>query len=185
MTTTTVVLASTSSIAKAGDPFIFGRGGEEADILVKHGIDFEVVPGVTAASGCSAYAGIPLTYRGIANRVQFITGQAQITADLSQYYWEKLVDKDCTLAMYMGLDTIGLVCQKLKGAGMPPETPAAAIQSGTTVNQKCVISTVGNLAHDVIKHNLQPPTLFIIGNVVSLANTLSWFKPGNPPAGPI
>lgn len=156
---------------KGGDPFVFGRGGEEALHLMHHGIAVEVVPGVTAASGCSATAGIPLTHRGLATGVRLVTGHSRDDSEL-ELDWKSLADPDCTLVIYMGLSTIGRVAERLMEAGLPPETPAAAIENGTTAAQRTCVSTLAALAVDVVSWNLKPPTLLMIGRVVSLAAEL-------------
>ncbi len=161
---------------KGGDPFVFGRGGEEAEHLARHGASFEVVPGVTAAAGCSAYAGIPLTHRGVANTVRFITGHGKDDTDID-YDWPTLVAADCTLVVYMGLGTLEHIAASLIAAGMPADTPAAAIENGTTKGQRRVIGTVANLPGRVRACRLAPPTLIVIGEVVSLADVLAWFHP--------
>ncbi|VAW99129.1 Uroporphyrinogen-III methyltransferase [hydrothermal vent metagenome] len=159
---------------KGGDPFIFGRGSEEALLLAQNGIKFEIVPGITAASACSAYAGIPLTHRGLAQGVQIVTGHAQANQPLD-LDWDGLADKNKTIVIYMGLANIDLICRKLIVAGLDGNTPAAAIQDGTTVRQQRVLSTLSLLASDTKNAMLQPPVIFVIGNVVSLASSLDWF----------
>ncbi|MGE5505526.1 MAG: uroporphyrinogen-III C-methyltransferase [Actinomycetota bacterium] len=156
---------------KGGDPFVFGRGGEEALHLVRHGVSVEVVPGITAASGCSAGAGIPLTHRGLATGVRLVTGHARDDGEL-ELDWYSLADPDCTLVIYMGLATIGNLADRLIEAGLPPATPAAAIENGTTADQRTRVTTVGRLAADVAAWDLKPPTLLVIGKVVSLAAEL-------------
>ena len=156
---------------KGGDPFVFGRGGEEALHLVHHGVAVDVVPGVTAASGCSAATGIPLTHRGLATGVRLVTGHSRDDSEL-ELDWNSLADPDCTLVIYMGLSTIGWVAKRLMDAGLPPETPAAAIEKGTTPEQRVCVSTLAGLAVDVTSWNLKPPTLLMIGRVVSLAEAL-------------
>jgi len=160
---------------KGGDPFIFGRGSEEALVLAQKGINFEVVPGITAASACSAYAGIPLTHRGLAKGVQIVTGHSQ-TGQPLELDWRSLADADKTIVIYMGLANIELICDKLLAAGLDTNTPAAAIQDGTTARQQRVISTLSSLPEDTHKSMLQPPVIFVIGNVVSLAYSLDWFS---------
>lgn len=163
---------------KGGDPFIFGRGSEEAEHLARHRIRFEIVPGITAAAGCSAYAGIPLTHRGLSNNVRFITGHARDNGEI-EYDWPALVDGDCTLVIYMGLHAIEHISSKLRAAGMPDDTPAAAIQSGTTGGQKRVLGTIADLAERVRASHLAAPALVVVGRVVALAETLDWFSPGS------
>ena len=159
---------------KGGDPYIFGRGSEEALALRAHDIDFEIVPGITSAAGCSAYAGIPLTHRGLSRSVQFLTGHFRDNEPLN-VDWEKLTDPQTTLVIYMGLANLESICQSLIDAGLDADTPAAAVQNATTHSQKRVISTVQNLLADVEQNDLQAPVIIIIGQVVSLADQLDWF----------
>lgn len=163
---------------KGGDPFVFGRGSEEAEYLARHHARFEVVPGITAAAGCSAYAGIPLTHRGLANTVRFITGHAKDNGDID-YDWPQLVDQDCTLVIYMGLGTLERIAAALVAAGMPADTPAAAIHSGTTADQRRVLAPISELAKRVRAERLSSPTLVVVGRVVALAEVLDWFRPAD------
>ena len=160
---------------KGGDPYIFGRGGEEALVLREHGIPFEVVPGVTAAAGCSSYSGIPLTHRGLCHGVRFVTGHLQNNEDL-KVDWDKLADPDCTLVFYMGLANLQTICSELIRAGLPASTPAAAIHGGTTSSQRKVISNLAGLADAVSSAGLQSPVTTIIGDVVTLSDELDWFQ---------
>ncbi|WP_126452192.1 uroporphyrinogen-III C-methyltransferase [Sulfuriflexus mobilis] len=160
---------------KGGDPFIFGRGSEEALSLAKHGIAYEVVPGITAASACTTYAGIPLTHRGLAQGVQIVTGHSQAGQAL-ELDWAVLADSNKTIVIYMGLANIDLITSKLMDAGLDANIPAAAIQNGTTARQQRVLSTLSLLSADVKKAMLQPPVIFVIGKVVSLARELDWFE---------
>jgi len=163
---------------KGGDPFVFGRGGEEAECLAKYHVPFEVVPGITAASGCSAYAGIPLTHRGMANAVRLITGHGKEDA-APEYDWETLVAPDCTLVVYMGLGALERIATSLIAAGMPADTPAAAIENGATSAQRRVIGSVADLPRRVRASQFVPPTLIVIGKVVALADMLNWFDPAS------
>jgi len=157
---------------KGGDPFVFGRGSEEALLLAKNGIKFEVVPGITAASACATYAGIPLTHRGLSQGVQIVTGHSQANQPLD-LDWRSLADENKTIVIYMGFANRELISRKLIEAGLNKNTPAAAIQNGTTGKQKCVITTLAALTEDTLM--LQAPVIFVIGKVVSLANQLDWF----------
>jgi uroporphyrin-III C-methyltransferase/precorrin-2 dehydrogenase/sirohydrochlorin ferrochelatase/uroporphyrin-III C-methyltransferase len=154
---------------KGGDPFIFGRGGEEALHLAKAGIPCFVVPGITAAAGCGAAAGIPLTHRGLAGSVRLITGHGRDDQDMA-IDWSSLADPDCTLVFYMGLGTAPLIAAKLIEGGLPAHTPAAAIENGTTPRQRRHLTTLGALPK--VAEACQPPTLLIIGPVVTLAAEL-------------
>ena len=160
---------------KGGDPYMFGRGGEEVLALKEYNIPFEVVPGVTAAAGCSAYSGIPLTHRGISRRVQFITAHFNNNepVDLN---WQSIADPDSTLVIYMGLANLSLVARSLIDAGLPASTPAAAVQNGTTVSQQRVIAPLDGLNAAVQQKGMKAPVMIIIGEVVSLADELDWFQ---------
>jgi uroporphyrin-III C-methyltransferase/precorrin-2 dehydrogenase/sirohydrochlorin ferrochelatase/uroporphyrin-III C-methyltransferase len=156
---------------KGGDPFIFGRGGEEAEHLLRHGIDCEVVPGVTSASGCAAEFGIPLTHRGLANGVRFVAGHCRENGELD-LDWKSLADPDTTVVVYMGLANLPVIAQRLIAAGLPATTPAAAIASGTTGKRDLRLATLRDLPDRVAAANLGSPVLFIIGRVAALAETL-------------
>ncbi len=156
---------------KGGDPYIFGRGSEEALELSVHGIAFEVVPGITSAAGCGAAAGIPLTHRGLAHGVRFVTGHCRAGDDLD-LNWDSLADADTTLVVYMGTGNAETFSEKLIAAGLSPETPAAAISNGTLPNQRTMLTTLADLPADLVRHGFKPPTLLIIGKVVSLAPEL-------------
>jgi uroporphyrin-III C-methyltransferase len=159
---------------KGGDPFVFGRGSEEAEVLSKAGIAFEVVPGISSASGCATYAGIPLTHRGLSQGVRFLPGHCRDGKPLD-YDWSKLADPDCTLAIYMGLSNLQLIADELTRAGLPAHTPAAAIQNGTTPRQRRVLGTLATLPERARNAGLKAPTLIIVGRVVELAGALDWF----------
>jgi uroporphyrin-III C-methyltransferase/precorrin-2 dehydrogenase/sirohydrochlorin ferrochelatase len=159
---------------KGGDPFIFGRGGEEIEELAAHGIPFQVVPGITAASGCAAYAGIPLTHRDYAQSVRFVTGHLKDgTSDLP---WKDLVSPAQTLVFYMGLIGLPIICSELIKHGRSADTPAALIQQGTTSNQRVFTGTLANLPQLVAEHEVHAPTLVIVGEVVTLRDKLKWFE---------
>lgn len=153
---------------KGGDPFVFGRGGEEAEALAAAGIRFEVVPGITAASGCAASAGIPLTLRGVTESVRLVTGH-RMDDRVLEPDWGTLADPRCTLVVYMGVASAGNLVDGLCGAGLPAETPVAIIERGTTPQQRTLRTTLGRLNADMARWQPSPPSLLIIGHVVSHA----------------
>ena len=157
---------------KGGDPFIFGRGGEEIAELAAASIPFQVVPGITAASGCASYAGIPLTHRDHAQSVRFVTGHLKNnTTDLD---WPNLVNPNETLVFYMGFVGLPVICRELIAHGRDPATPIALIQQGTTARQKVYTATLADMPERIAKEAITPPTLIIVGGVVSLHDTLAW-----------
>jgi uroporphyrin-III C-methyltransferase/precorrin-2 dehydrogenase/sirohydrochlorin ferrochelatase len=157
---------------KGGDPFIFGRGGEELELLSAAGISFEVIPGITAASGCAAYAGIPLTHRYYAQSVRFITGH--LKNDGVNLHWPELMDPMQTLVFYMGLVGLQAICEQLIAHGRDPHTPVALIEKGTTPQQRVVIATLATISERVTAEKVSAPTLTIIGDVVQLHKKLHW-----------
>lgn len=161
---------------KGGDPFIFGRGSEEAIYLRQHSIEFEVVPGVTAATACSAYAGVPLTHRGLSRGVRLITGHFKNDEPI-RLDWDALADPDTTLVVYMGRSNLRRICRHLVNAGLDPATPAIAIQDGTTAMQRRAFGDLLTLADRVRSMQLQSPLMIIIGRTVALAGELDWFDP--------
>lgn len=161
---------------KGGDPFIFGRGGEEIETLMAQGIPFQVVPGITAASGCASYAGIPLTHRDHAQSCVFVTGH--LKNDCVNLNWTQLALPNQTVVIYMGLIGLEQICQALIEHGSPRQLPIALIQQGTTNNQKVVTGTLETLPTLVANQAIKAPTLIIIGTVVSLHDKLKWFGEG-------
>lgn len=157
---------------KGGDPFIFGRGGEEIEELFAAGVAFQVVPGITAASGCSAYAGIPLTHRDYAQSVRFLTGH--LKEGSPELPWNELVYENQTLVLYMGLVGLEKICAQLIEHGQRPDMPVALVSKGTTPEQKVVVGTLQDIASKVNEHHIQAPTLTIIGEVVRLREKLKW-----------
>lgn len=160
---------------KGGDPFIFGRGGEEIELLAQHNIPFQVVPGITAASGCAAYAGIPLTHRDYAQSVRFVTGH--LKSDDPNLSWPELANPTQTLVFYMGLVGLKDICQSLIDNGRAAETPVALIEKGTTQDQRVLIADLKSIADVVAANDVHGPTLFIVGEVVKLHDSLKWFRP--------
>lgn len=161
---------------KGGDPFIFGRGGEEIETLMAQGIPFQVVPGITAASGCASYAGIPLTHRDHAQSCVFVTGH--LKNDCVNLNWTQLALPNQTVVIYMGLIGLEQICQALIEHGSPRQLPIALIQQGTTNNQKVITGTLETLPTLVANQAIKAPTLIIIGTVVSLHDKLKWFGEG-------
>ena len=157
---------------KGGDPFIFGRGSEEATELAAAGLKVEVIPGITAAQGCSAVAGIPLTHRGLASGVRFVTGHCRDDRPL-ELDWDGLADPDTTLVVYMGAANIAQISDQLTASGLPRQTPVLAINNGTTPREKRLVSTLASIARETENAEFSGPILFIIGRVVSLASETS------------
>jgi uroporphyrin-III C-methyltransferase / precorrin-2 dehydrogenase / sirohydrochlorin ferrochelatase len=167
---------------KGGDPFIFGRGGEEIETLMAHGVPFQVVPGITAANGVSSYAGIPLTHRDYAQACLFITGHLkanenkELTLDLD---WVAMSRPRQTVVIYMGLVGLKEICEKLIEHGVAATMPVAVVQQGTTQRQKVVTATLADLAEKVEAAGMKPPCLTIVGEVVKLREKLNWFEPNS------
>lgn len=166
---------------KGGDPFIFGRGGEEIETLMEHGIPFQVVPGITAANGVSTYAGIPLTHRDHAQSCLFATGHLKAAPDGGEpavdLDWPALARPHQTLVIYMGLLGLPEICRQLVAHGLPATTPAALIQQGTTPRQRVVVADLATLPQAVVEAEMRAPCLIIVGGVVTLREKLSWFNP--------
>jgi uroporphyrin-III C-methyltransferase/precorrin-2 dehydrogenase/sirohydrochlorin ferrochelatase len=164
---------------KGGDPFIFGRGGEEIDTLAAEGVPFQVIPGITAASGCAAYAGIPLTHRDYAQSVTFVTGHLKDgTINLN---WPALAQPNQTVVFYMGLVGLPIIVERLIAHGVAPDMPIALIQQGTTPLQRVYTGTLATILNVVESDPPQPPTLVIVGDVVTLREKLNWFNPPDEP----
>ena len=166
---------------KGGDPFIFGRGGEELETLAAAGVDFEVIPGVTAAAGCGAYAGIPLTHRDHAQSVRFITGHLQNGS--CELDWATLAHPGQTLVFYMGLGGLPIISAELRAHGLADDTPLALIEQGTTARQRVHVGTLRHLPADLAAGTIKPPTLIIVGQVVALHARLAWFDPREAGSG--
>lgn len=161
---------------KGGDPFIFGRGGEEIETLMQQGIQFQVVPGITAAAGCASYAGIPLTHRDHAQSCTFVTGH--LKDGNINLNWSQLASPNQTVVIYMGLVGLETICQSLIEHGCPVDQPIALIQQGTTRHQRVITGTLGDMPKRVENADIKPPTLIIVGTVVRLRKQLEWFQPG-------
>lgn len=158
---------------KGGDPFIFGRGAEEIELLAEHNVRFQVVPGITAASACASYAGIPLTHRDFSQSVRFITGH--VKNGVLDFQWQEFVEDSQTLVFYMGLTGLESICKQLIAHGKSADTPAALVERGTLPDQRVHTGTLENLPSIVKQQEVHAPTLIIIGNVVSLQDKLSWY----------
>jgi uroporphyrin-III C-methyltransferase/precorrin-2 dehydrogenase/sirohydrochlorin ferrochelatase len=159
---------------KGGDPFVFGRGGEEIDALAEHGITFQVIPGITAANGCAAYAGIPLTHRDHAQGCIIVTGHEK-DGELN-LNWDSLIQPRQTVVIYMGLTSLGTITQGFLNHGADPATPAAVIENGTRADQRVITGTLESLADKSSAAKIKSPALIIVGSVVTLQNKLSWFS---------
>lgn len=159
---------------KGGDPYTFGRGGEEVETLRENGVPFEVIPGVTAAAGVAAYAGIPLTHRNYAQACVFVTGHLKDGS--MNLDWPGLARRRQTVIIYMGLHGLGYLCEQLVAHGLPTDWPAAIVQQGTTPNQRTVTGTLATLPALAEAAQLKAPTLIIVGEVVRLRDKLAWFE---------
>ena len=158
---------------KGGDPFIFGRGGEELQVLAEEGVAFDVVPGITAACGVAAYAGIPLTHRDYAQHCTFVTGH--LKDGNSDVDWAALARPRQTVVIYMGLSGLADICAQLMAHGLAPDWPAAVVAQGTLASQRVVCATLATVAAEVAREGLQSPCLTIVGEVVRLRDELAWF----------
>jgi len=161
---------------KGGDPFIFGRGGEELAELIDEKIEFQVVPGITAASGCASYAGIPLTHRDHSQACIFVTGHRREGAE--DLNWEMLSHADQTVVFYMGLENVERICSSMKAHGRAATTPAALVEKGTTTEQRVFIGDLDSLPGIIAENEVRAPTLILVGEVVALHKRLGWYKPG-------
>jgi uroporphyrin-III C-methyltransferase/precorrin-2 dehydrogenase/sirohydrochlorin ferrochelatase len=160
---------------KGGDPFVFGRGGEELQALAAEGVPFEVVPGITAACGVASYAGIPLTHRDFAQSCTFVTGHLKDGS--CELDWTALARPRQTVVIYMGLSGLAHICAQLVAHGLPPDWPAAVVAQGTLASQQVVCATLATLAEATAHAGLRSPCLTIVGEVVSLRDELAWFEP--------
>lgn len=160
---------------KGGDPYVFGRGGEEAAFLHRHGIRFEVVPGVTAGFAAAAYAGIPLTHRDVTTSIAMLTGHERPDRKLSSLDWDKLANGVGTLVFYMGMTNLDFICAELVKHGRPAETPVAVVQWATLPRQKTVVGTLETICEEVRKQEVEPPAIIVIGDVVNYREELRWY----------
>ncbi|MGG2066460.1 uroporphyrinogen-III C-methyltransferase [Bacillus sp. S14(2024)] len=160
---------------KGGDPFVFGRGGEEAEALVKHGIPFEVVPGITAGIAASAYAGIPVTHRDASTSFAVVTGHRKEGAE-EEVKWENLAKGVDTLAVYMGVSNLSYICEQLLKHGKSEHTPVAMIEWGTTASQRTITGTLGTIVSVAENEQVQNPSMIVIGEVVRFREKIHWFE---------
>ncbi len=160
---------------KGGDPFLFGRGGEEAEILVKNGIAFEMVPGVTSAIATPEYAGIPLTHRDYASAVAIVTGHRAGDSG-KPIKWDRLSSAVDTIVVLMGIESTEAIVKKLIDGGLDPNKPVAIVEQGTTKSQRTVIGKLNTIVEEATKNNVRPPAVIVIGEVAELGRKLAWFK---------
>jgi uroporphyrin-III C-methyltransferase len=166
---------------KGGDPFIFGRGGEEATALRAAGIPYEIVPGVTSALAAAAYAGIPLTHRAFSSSVVFLTGHEDPSKPGSCVRWEDYARLKATLCIYMGVRNLATITRRLEQAGLSARTPAAIVQSATTEGHRAILGTLGTLAALAASEGVEAPAMVIIGEVAAFSEKLAWFDPARLP----
>jgi uroporphyrin-III C-methyltransferase len=161
---------------KGGDPFIFGRGGEEAEYLKKSKIRFEIIPGITSGIGSAVYSGIPLTHRKYSSSVAFVTGHEDPGKTKNPVQWKKLAKSVETIVVMMGLSRIGIISKQLISGGLSRTTPVAVIQNGTSEKHRMIVGTLANIAQKIKENRITPPSIIIIGNVVKLHKTVGWRK---------
>jgi len=161
---------------KGGDPFIFGRGGEEAEFLKEHKIKYEIIPGITSGIGSAEYSGIPLTHRDYASSVAFVTGHEDAKKSTGTVNWKRLATGVDTIVIMMGLSRLGIISKKLISGGLDEKTPVAVIQNGTTPKHKMIKGNLANISKKVNDARIKPPSIIIIGNVVSLSDKIGWRK---------
>ena len=161
---------------KGGDPFVFGRGGEEAEVLAKHGIPYEVVPGVTAGIAASAYAGIPVTHRDFATSFAIVTGHGRADKGADHLNWPALATGIDTIAFYMGVGNLAYICQQLIAHGRKAETPVAIIERGTTEKQRTVVGTLETINDLAEQENIQNPAMVLVGEVVQIREKIKWYE---------
>ncbi len=157
---------------KGGDPIIFGRGGEEAEFLMKHGVKFEIIPGITSGIGSAVYSGIPLTHRKYSSSVAFVTGHEDTMKKKESVEWKKLAKSVDTIVVLMGLSRIETICKNLVSGGLDKKTPVAVIQNGTTPKHRMVKGTLSTISKKVSIAKIKPPSVIIVGNVVKLSDKI-------------
>lgn len=161
---------------KGGDPFIFGRGGEEAEILIENKVPFEIIPGITSGIGAAVYSGIPLTHRKYSSAVAFVTGHEDPDKKTPQVKWEKLFDAVDTVVVYMGTEKLERIVERIKNEGKDALKPVAIVQNGTLENQKVIIGNLDNIVTLSKQAKIEPPAIVIIGDIVRLGDKISWFN---------
>ena len=161
---------------KGGDPFIFGRGGEEAEFLKQHHIKYEIIPGITSGIGSAEYSGIPLTHRDYASSVVFVTGHEDAKKTKEVVNWKKLAKAVDTIVIMMGLSRLEIICKKLINGGLDKRTPVAVIQNGTTADHRMIKGNLFNISKKVTQAKIKPPSIIIIGKVVDFSDKLGWRK---------
>ncbi len=161
---------------KGGDPFIFGRGGEEAEFLRKHKISYEIIPGITSGIGSAEYSGIPLTHRDYASSVVFVTGHEDAKKTKDIVNWKKMAKSVDTIVIMMGLSRLDIISKKLISGGLDKKTPVAVIQNGTTDKHRMIKGNLNDIAKKIKQENIRPPSIIVIGKVVSLSDKIGWRK---------
>lgn len=161
---------------KGGDPFIFGRGGEEAEFLKSNKIKYEIIPGITSGIGSAEYSGIPLTHRDYSSSVVFVTGHEDAKKAKESVKWQKLAKSVDTIVIMMGLSRLEKICKNLISGGLDKKTPVAVIQNGTTSKHRMIKGDLSNISHKVIQAKIRPPSIIIIGKVVNLSEIIRWRK---------
>jgi len=161
---------------KGGDPFIFGRGGEEAEFLKLHRIKFEIIPGITSGIASAEYSGIPLTHRGYASSVAFVTGHEDAKKTKESVKWKKLATSVDTIVIMMGLSRLDIICKDLISGGLDKKTPVAVIQDGTTPKHRMIKGTLADISSKVKQAKIRPPSIIIVGKVVNLSDIIGWRK---------
>lgn len=161
---------------KGGDPFIFGRGGEEAEFLRENNIEYEIIPGITAGIGTAVYSGIPLTHRKFGSSVAFVTGHEDPKKGSPVVHWEKLLDSVNTVVVYMGTEKLETIINKIKKGKINEKTPVAIIENGTLKTQRLIIGNLNNIVEKFNQYKIKPPSIIIIGNVVNLNPMIKWYK---------
>lgn len=161
---------------KGGDPFIFGRGAEEAEILKENNIEYEIIPGITSGIGAAAYSGIPLTHRKFSSSVAFVTGHEDPDKKTPIVKWENLLDTVNTLVIYMGTEKLEIIIEKIRNGVVNKNIKIAIIENGTLSNQRIITGELGNIIEKVKEHKIKPPSIIIVGETVSLYDKIKWFS---------